>query len=176
MRVQYGAEIGEATQGLGAARALLLVAHQPQDAEARVGTRAQALDHGPRQLAPAHHEGVALVVAAATRNAEHLTKGVAREGHGSDGEDPEVDDDYAGVVVLTEEEGHHADEDEGAYRGGLGDVRDLGEARADATGPVEIEGAEGYSPHHEDGDQHEEVGLHVWDAVARGRARYVEAD
>ena len=52
------------------------------------------------------HDRVAQVVAAAPREAERLAEDGAREPHDRDGEEPEVDDDHARVVVAPEEERH----------------------------------------------------------------------
>src|SRR6266536_2155789 len=143
---------------------------------AQVGEAAQGWRPRRGALAAAHDQGIALVVPAAAGHPEAFAEGVTREGHGGDGQDPEVDDDHAGVVVLAEEEGHHADEDEGAHGRGLSDAGHLGQARADAARPVEIESAEGDAPHHENGEEHQEIGLEKGNAVAGGRARHVEAD
>src|SRR5437899_2084707 len=98
-----------------ASRRPLVLAHQAENLDPGIRPGAHALDDAGRQLAPAHDEGIAQVVAPSTRDAEGLPEDVAREGHRRDREDPEIDDDHARVVVLAEEKGHHADEDEGAH-------------------------------------------------------------
>src|SRR6267142_666710 len=73
--------------------------------------------------AAARDEGVAQVVAPSARDAEGLPEDVAREGHRRDREDPEIDDDHARVVVLAEEKGHHADDEEGKEHEQIGPDR-----------------------------------------------------
>src|SRR6266542_1372152 len=174
--IQHCAQVGEAAQGWRPRRGALVVSHEAEDADARVGPGAEAMDHPRGQIAAAHDQGIALVVPAAAGHPEAFAEGVTREGHGGDGQDPEVDDDHARVVVLTEEEGHHADEDEGTHGRGLSDAVHLGQARADAARPVETEGAEGDTPHHKNGEEHQEIGLEKGNTVAGGRTRHVEAD
>jgi hypothetical protein len=125
--IEHRAQVGVSAQGGDAARGFLGVAHQAQQSDADIRARVESLDHAGRQLSAAHHHGIALVVAMTPREPEHLAEDVAGEGHGSDGQHPEVHDDHARVVVLPEEERHDADEDEGAQARGLGDVRDLGQ-------------------------------------------------
>ena len=63
-----------------------------------------------------------------------------------------------------------------AQRRGLRDVGRLGQARADAARPIEIEGAEGDAPHDEDGQQHQQVGSRAAGCRSRERrAEHVEA-
>src|SRR6267142_877443 len=125
--------------------------------------------------AAARDEGVAQVVAPSARDAEGLPEDVAREGHRRDREDPEIDDDHARVVVLAEEKGHHADEDEGAHCRGLRDVGGLRQPRSDAPRAVQVEAAEGHAPDDEDGKEHEQIGPDRRDAVPGGRPGHEEA-
>jgi len=101
--VEHRAQIGEAAERLGAGRRPLVLAHQAENLDPGIRPGAHALDDAGRQLAPAHDEGVAQVVAPSARDAEGLPEDVAREGHRRDREDPEIDDDHARVVVLAEE-------------------------------------------------------------------------
>ena len=171
--VEHRAKVGEAAERLGACRRLL-VAHQTENLDPGVRPGPHALDNAGRQLAPAHDEGVAQVVAPPAGDAEGLAEDVAREGHRRDRKDPEVDDDHARVVVLAEEKGHDADEDEGAHGRGLRDGGHLRQPRPDAPRAVQVEPSEGHAPDDEDGQEHEQIGLEGRDAVPGGRPHDVK--
>ena len=108
------------------------------------------------------------------REAQRLSECRAREPHDADRQEPEVDDDDAGIVVAAEEERHDGHEHEGAQRRGLRDVSGLREVGPDAARPIELEGAEGQAPDDQDRQQHQEVGPERRDVAVQepaGRAR-----
>src|SRR3989454_1570398 len=132
---------------------LRLVREEPQDPDADVRPAPQHPQHFDRRLAATDDDRVPLVVAAAAREPEPLAEGRAREAHHDDRLHQEERDHEPRVVVAAEGEGHDRDEDEHAERGGLGDVEPLGEMRAEAARPVEVERVEREAPH--DQDRHE---------------------
>src|SRR5713101_3857662 len=151
--VEDGAQVGEAADRVGAGHRERDGYHHAQEDDAHDKERAAA---GAQPLGG-------------------FAEDVAGKGYRHDREDPEVDDDHARVVVLAEEEGHHADENEGAHSRGLRDVGHLRQARPDAARAVEVEAAEGDAPDDEDGYEHQQVRLEERDAVDGGRPGDVEA-